>query len=264
MLVYVFSYDRPMQLEAALRSFREFSRGHHRIVVNYVTSRKDIKDLYAQHVLKSVECVERQNLNMEIKTVLENEEFVMFLHDDFVFYEHFDPEDFIPFLTQTDTYVSAPLHIGTNITHIRDMLVPPHELREQVGPTDLRQEAENLLSWSWMPPMYSEYHYPTPLAATVFRTDLLLQKWGYVLNYATPNEVEIDITNHSWPPRMLSYSQSVCYQIMDSQICKDRGILDMRVDQFKRGYRIDTEALNRAIGVPNACAFVHDIFLRRD
>lgn len=263
MLVYVFSYDRPLQLEAALRSFKEFSKGQHRIVVNYATSREDIRALYLQNVLESVEYVQRGNLNIEVKSALEHDEFIMFLHDDFVFYRSFDPTDFVPYLTHMDTYVSAPLHIGTNITHIRDMLVPPHELREQVGPTDLRQELGDILSWWWMPQMYSEYHYPTPLAATVFRTELLLRNWGYVLNYGTPNEIEIDLTNHDWPPRMLSYTQSVCYQVMDNQICKDRAELDKRIEQFRQGYRIDTKTLSDSVGIPNACAFVHDIPLRR-
>lgn len=265
MLVYMFSYDRPLQLEAALRSFKEFSKGQHRIVVNYATSREDVNDLYLSTILEhGVTYEQRDRLDTDVQHAMEQEEFIMFLHDDFVFYRPFNPEDFIPFLTQMDTYISAPLHLGVNVTHIRDMLVPPHNLREQIGPTDLRQESADILSWSWMPHLYSEYHYPTPLAATVFRAELLLRNWGYVRNYATPNELEIDLTNHDWPPRMLSYAWSVCYQVMDNQICKDRVELDKRIEQFRQGYRIDTKALSDSVGIPNACAFVHDIPLRRD
>ena len=264
MLIYVFSYDRPLQLEACLRTFRQFSTKDRRIVVNCATSQAAIKDLYLAHACQDTTYfVDRMELNVEVKAAIEKEEFVMFLHDDLIFYKAFNPDDFMSLLTQTDSYVSAPLHLGNNITHLRDMLVPPHDLREQARPADPQQEAENVLSWSWLPLQYSDFYYPIPLCSTVYRTELLLQRWNCVpLDCSTPNQIEISLTNHPWPLRMLSYNQSVCYQIMDNQICKDRGILDIRIEQFERGCRIDTEALNGSVGIPKACAFVHPMPLR--
>jgi hypothetical protein len=210
-----------------------------------------------------VDIVQRKNLNAEVKAALESEEYIMFLHDDLIFYDYFSLDEFIPFLRQIDTYVSATLHLGFNVTHIRDMLIPPHELREQERPCDVRAESENILSWGWNIPVYSDYFYPIPLCSTVYKTEMLLKKWDYVpLDCATPNEIEISLNSHAWPQRMLSYKQSVCYQIMDNQVYKDRGILDQRMTQFDQGHIIDVEALNAAVGLPKACAFEHPIFLK--
>ena len=262
--VLVFSYDRPMQLDAYLRSLQVYTSGNYAVYVLYRASTDDFERAYQEvkkdytHVLfvrqtldqsgkedKKEDKNDFKNLTLRLSFEISQAPYIMYAVDDIISTDFFHLDDCIQALEKERAYAFY-LRMGKNITqshasgHNTDHPLPPLEITPQ-----------GFLSWQFSTGIL-EWAYPNTLDMAIYRKadiEQLVRR----LHFTSPNTFEglwASTADHS--KKALSYQKSKIVNIPDNKVQEDGQTPHMNahtarqlLDMFNQGLRIDIAPLHK-------------------
>ena len=259
-IAIVFSKDRPLQLDATLRSFAIHCRDSDRVPVSvlYTTSSSEQQALYhrlqAEH--PTVAFVHENSFKADLLRLLDSAQYVLFLVDDSIFVRGFAIGEVIAELDRHPAALGFSLRLGRNTTYCY-----PHARSQKTPP--FRPVGAAMFTYDW-PTAELDFGYPLEVSSSVYRlADLfpLLRS----LAYTNPNTLEALLaaqaigfaTSH---PALLCYSESIAFsapinRVQDTCINRAGAKQDYSAatlaQMFAQGRRLDM--LAHSGFTPNAC-----------
>jgi glycosyltransferase involved in cell wall biosynthesis len=256
----IFSKDRPLQLDATLRSFY-----HHcsdaqnvQLYVLYTTTTGRMRWLYRQLIREypRVAFVRESDFRRDLLTLLGNFEHVLFLVDDSIFAQPFALGDILDALQSHPDAIGFSLRLGRNTTYCYSLD------RKQALP-ELQELNNGFLKFSWLDAP-CDFGYPLELSSSAYRVEdirPLLEE----LSFENPNTLEDAmsrnlaklITSH---PSLLCSAKSLSFCIpinLVQKTCLNRAghhddyMPEKLAQLFAEGCRLDIAALDGYI--PKAC-----------
>lgn len=239
----VFSKDRPMQLDACVRSIRRFAPYDGPVFVLYKASTSDFADAYRIVAAEApAELVpQSKDFRLDVCDLIDaNEEHTVFHTDDDVF---FSPSAAVPLPTDAVACFSFRLGRNTTYSHPID--------RTQVVPDFIG--ADGVLAWDWTR-AHHDFGYPLSLDGHVMPTRFLRSLLGRI-RFTNPNELEEELTFKRYlaPRWMMSFSQSCLVSIpvnivSETHVNRAGGNSDLSPEalnaRFLSGERIDLDAMD--------------------
>jgi glycosyltransferase involved in cell wall biosynthesis len=267
----VFSKDRPLQLDATLKS----------IQLNLATGEAaDIHVLYrastpryaagyrvltAQHPRATLHV--EADFKRDLTGLLNRSPHVLFLVDDTIFVAEFSLATAIDALARDPSLIGFSYRLGRNTTYCYTLDRPQRRPAfEELG--------SGVLAFDWTQAEY-DFGYPLELSSSLYRTaDLLPQLQS--LEYRDPNTLEAALWKHihtfrEKQPRLASYEQSVAVSVPANMVqtaWKNRAdsnpalTAEALAHAFARGDRLDVGHYRGL--VPNACHQELEFAFERD
>ncbi len=169
MILVVFSKDRPLQLEAALSSFRRHCQDGEfvKVKVLYKADSSRMLSLYRQVAREhpAVDFVREGDFRRDLLLLLKGRDHIGFVVDDTVFVRRFSMREVVAALeTNTDT-LGFSLRLGGNTTYCYSLD------RAQKLPEFQCQEGVCKFRW---PSAECDFGYPLELSSSVYRAQQLM------------------------------------------------------------------------------------------
>ena len=211
LLGILFSKDRPLQLDAALRSLRLHCRdaGEASLKVLYAASDADQESLYEQLAREhpTVGFVREQDFKPDLLRLLGPAELVLFLVDDTLFVRDFALGDIREVLEADPSVLGFSLRLGRNTTYCysfdKPQALPPF--------TSARP---GVVQYAWADAQW-DFGYPLEISSSVYRTRDVLPLIRE-LKFTNPNTLEHGLCQCAERFRpglgcLLCYEQSVAF-----------------------------------------------------
>jgi glycosyltransferase involved in cell wall biosynthesis len=237
----VFSRDRAMQLDAFLRSLRQYVGSlYGRVSVLYCASSPAYAAGYAELLPAYRDIVWREEdaFAEDLRALVSDCRWTVFHTDDDVFFR--EPEA----LDVRDDEVCYSLRLGVNVDYSY-----PLDLAENL--IEPRVEGERI-SWEWRTQGPGSFSYPLAVNGHVFRTSDVAT-WLDALDYRNPNELEAALQwfNTKIPARMAAGRQSsvvsipanVVNETFENRSGSDHPAHELN-DRFLAGERIDLRQMD--------------------
>jgi glycosyltransferase involved in cell wall biosynthesis/MoaA/NifB/PqqE/SkfB family radical SAM enzyme/predicted SAM-dependent methyltransferase len=258
----IFSKDRPLQLDATIRSFL-FHCCDANIVdlkVLYTTSSAMQQELYAELIkdYPSVRFVKEQNFRNDLLSLLNSSDYILFLVDDNIFVRDFKVIDVINSLSDNSDALGFSLRLGRNTTYCYPLD------KEQRLPDIKPLEKAGQIKYDWTTAEY-DFGYPLEVSSSVYRTkDILPFISG--LPFLNPNSLEGYMAEnaHSFKianPLLLCFDRSITFCVPLNKVQNIAAANrtssnpayspENLVKIFSDGNRIDVSSYNNFS--PNAC-----------
>jgi glycosyltransferase involved in cell wall biosynthesis len=266
----IFSKDRPLQLDATLRSFKRHCQDADNISVKviYAVSSPRLLSLYRQLMLDypTVDFVREQNFRRDLLVLLKGREYVLFLVDDNVFVRDFTMADIIQALRRHPDAIGFSLRLGRNTTYC-------YAMNKSQKLPEFQTTDGATLKFHW-PDAELDFNYPLEVSSSMYRTNevaALLES----LDFKNPNTLEAAMAGSTarflkTHPYLLCPEHSLTFCIpvnMVQQVCTNRVSANPAYSAealeklFSEGQRIDVEALDGF--KPQACHQETDLKLFR-
>ncbi|WP_136514980.1 glycosyltransferase [Geomonas edaphica] len=262
MLVIIFSKDRPLQLEATLRSLsarcREFDRLDVRVIFKSTSELFDAGyRVLQQGGFRNVAWIAERDFRGEVISLLEQGEYVLWLVDDNIFVRDFSIEPIVAALASTPSALGFSLRLGENTTYC-------YSLDKAQRLPEFSEPQEGICLYDWREAEH-DFGYPLEVSSSVYRTSDILP-FLRSFPFSGPNALEsrmAERTAHfrASHPHLFCFKRSVtfCNPVNKVQsICadnragsKDELSAEQLAQRFLTGYRIDSECFHGF--VPNAC-----------
>lgn len=259
--VIVFSKDRPLQLDATLRSLRATCAAPDAVQVKviHVASTPRLAELYARVAAENpwAELVPERGFRETLLAAARGAGLLGFVVDDCLFVRPWDPAPIAAVLASHAEVIGASLRLGRNTAHCymldRPQRVPP-----------LLPLGGGLLALEW-PVAEHDFGYPLELSSSLYRaSDLvpLLER----LPYRNPNELELALATvareafATTRPVLLCPERSAAFcaplNVVQTTFANRNGARpehspEALADRYERGERIDVDALRGY--TPRAC-----------
>jgi hypothetical protein len=242
----VFSMDRPLQLEALLRSISKTVEGLSRLIVLYKASDERFASAYEEVIAlhggadrrfaREVDAKPFKEALLEILEALEQER-VFFLVDDIVFMKDTDLSAFDPF--DLRRFVPS-LRLGSSISY-------SYNLGKSQAKPRFRPRRGGLLSWRWARGDI-DWGYPLSLDGNMFDTQETLEILRS-LSFRSPNTLEAamqDAIGRFLSRRGLCFEAPrivniPCNRVQNDFANRHSDLADpvQLLDAWKRGFRAD-------------------------
>jgi len=256
----IFSKDRPLQLNGALRSWKRHCRdaGTIPVKVLYKASTSRMMSLYRRLMQEHPEAdfVQEGNFRRDLLMLLRGRDCVLFAVDDTVFVQDFAVADLAGTLQSHPDALGFSLRLGRNTTQCYSMnhAQPLPEFESLPGGT---------LKYSWPGAQY-DFGYPLELSSSLYRIKDLLPLLEQ-LAFTNPNTLEEALSAHAGRfleshPFLLCQGHSLAFSIPANrvqQVCHNRAggnpaySAETLAALFAGGQRIEMEAFDGF--VPAAC-----------
>jgi len=256
----VFSKDRAMQLDAALRSLRLRCRDAYLLAttVLYAVSNDTHARHYAQLAQEhpDVRFVKEKDFRSDLLSLIRPTGFLLLLVDDNTFVRNFSLEDAIGQLQATPQALAFSLRLGRNTIYC-------YSFAKYQKLPKFNQVSKGVLSFDWTTGE-RDFGYPFDVSSTIYRASDLLPHIERI-QFSNPNTLEgkldgikreIDGKN-----TLLCFEQSVtfCNPINKVQCVLPNNRSGKRkryapsnlAEMFERGYRINIESFSNF--VPKSC-----------
>jgi len=259
-VVLVFSKDRAMQLEGLLASLFLHCREQEeiKIIVLYTCSHEETKGKYKE-IMENYPRVlfwEELNFFIQVRDVLKQSPFVLFLVDDTLWVGDFSPSVLKSLLSTSPQAAGISLRLGKNITYCYPLDRP------QALPFCITQR-EGFLLYDWLSASL-DFAYPLEVSSSCYRTQDILAVLQESV-FKNPNELEGLLANfvvRLLPDKRLLFcpEQSLAFSVPVNRVqnaVSNRFSYqpDYEVDKldvkFAEGWRIDVEKLSGF--VPQSC-----------
>jgi len=250
--IIVFSKDRPLQLDACLRSLylrcRDWgSMQLSALVRPSLESFRFYRQLEREHPALSL--VAEQDFAADLLRLLAETDYVLFMVDDCVCYRDFDLSAAVNALERDETFIGFSLRLGRNITDSylfgRGLTLPP-----VISDTGL-----GVIFWRW-PGADEAWGYPLEISSSLYRVRDLLPIIAEA-KPATPNALETALYNRcegfaASRPLLASFDQSAAYDIQlnrsnttHANKCSNdpRTSIAALLQRYEEGYRADVSQL---------------------
>jgi hypothetical protein len=257
MKALAFSRDRPMQLDALLRSLSMHSTEELGVDVLCKFTSKRTLDAYTV-ALNQPHCARvnfhaEQDFEADVRRLLARAgEHALFLVDDTVFVRRWEPSLCATAMTRGPGAIGVSLRLGDNATycypHARAQPIPDRgPLPDDIG--------TGLWAHHW-PGADGDFGYPLELSSSVYRTaDILAALEG--VSFTNPNTLEATLAARapmfaSARPWLMSYETSVAFSVPANRVQNTYAnragsnpelSAEALLQAWEDGYRIDVEAL---------------------
>ena len=178
MIVLVFSKDRPMQLDATLRSFARHCGAQPDVRVLYRASTHPMSELYeiVQREHPSVEFVLETDFRIQVIEILNQTRHILFVVDDAIFVRPFPLGRLAVALYADEAIVGVSLRLGKNTTYCYplgiDQGVPP-----MVPESDMAAVYSVLYRFSHLGKA-GDFGYPLEVSSSLYRSKDVLRWLG--------------------------------------------------------------------------------------
>ncbi|MBF0227514.1 MAG: glycosyltransferase [Desulfobacterales bacterium] len=186
----IFSKDRPMQLDAVIRSFfHNYSDNDCvKIKVIYKASNSFYENLYEKikSNFNTIEFIKESNFKRQIISIIGSYRFVLFLVDDNIFVRKFSLIQAVDYLKNEPSVLGFSLRLGKNIkfSYMAEI--------NQTQPFFIKN-AKNILKFNWTESEH-DFGYPIELSSSIYRVyDIFLLL--NVINFNTPNTLESQLNS---------------------------------------------------------------------
>jgi GT2 family glycosyltransferase/Flp pilus assembly protein TadD len=264
MLAIIFSKDRPLQLDATLRSFMRHCLDFHRISVRiivkasseiYGQAYQSLEKEYASYA--NISLIAETDFRQQVLHLLRSDEYILWLVDDDIFVRNFTLADCQQLLEVNQDVLGYSLRLGENTTYCY-MLDKPQAL------PPFNKITDTTYSYYWSN-AECDFGYPLEVASSLYRTcDLspLLES----INFFNPNSLEGKMAAHAayfntTLPRLLCPIKSITFSTPINKVhttaaenrAGNSALLssDALLDNFLKGKRIDVATFDGF--TPNAC-----------
>jgi hypothetical protein len=244
----VFSFDRPMQLDATLTSMRRHVGDAYGLVtVLYRSSSRRFAAGYviARETHPDVEWLEERDFRSDLLSIVDTEGLVVFHTDDDVFFAEVEP------FTLHEDEVCFSFRLGLNVSYSYALDRPEH--------VDLPIIRDDRLSWAWRSQPAGSFSYPLAVNGHVLRASEL-RPLIETIPFSDPNELEsgLHARREGARPRMASFTTSrvlsIPANVVTRSIRNRHGGLHTPAElneRFLAGERIATERM--AFGAVTSC-----------
>lgn len=257
----VFSKDRPLQLDAALRSFFLHCQDADTLKLNVLYTISDMvqQELYAGLISEytSVTFIKEQDFRKDLLSLLSGPDYILFLVDDNIFVRDFSIADVIKSLSDHPDALGFSLRLGSNTTYCysrnKNQKLPEFQIIKN-----------NILKYNWTSEEY-DFGYPLEVSSSVYRASEIVP-FINGLPFYNPNSLEglMSVNRAMFKdnrPFLLCFNLSATFcaplnKVQDT--CAGNRASDKPeystvnlTKNFSEGYRIDVSAYNNFL--PNAC-----------
>ncbi|WP_209125699.1 hypothetical protein [Alkalihalobacillus sp. BA299] len=267
----IFSKDRPMQLEACLRSFYLHCQDYNQVnlMVLYITSNHEFESQYEQLIKQypNVTFIKEVNFKQQLLSCIRDYANTLFLVDDTLFVRSFLIQNLNGCLIQHQDALGFSLRLGENTTYCY-MLDKPQKLPRFI------ENEHNVFKYNWTIAEY-DFQYSLEVSSSLYRnTDIipLLQKSPF----QNPNSLEAQLSGQRktflnnrkfllCPKHSISFSAPI--NLVQNQFKGNRvgGKKQYSANElsrlFKEGYRIDVDCYINYL--PSACHEEVDLHLKK-
>ena len=256
----IFSKDRPLQLDATLRSFSLHATGTagFRMAVLYKASSSRMEALYRQvrREHPGTWFVREHDFRQDLLALLQGHAQVLFLVDDCVFVRATPLDEISALLDADPQAIGFSLRLGENTTYCYTMD------REQRPPTFSRPRGD-VLRFEW-PGAELDFGYPLEVSSSLYRTRDILPLLS-TLEFRNPNTLESQMAIaasrfRTSRPVLLSPARSLAFclpvnrvqDIYDNRAgMKNAQPAEELASRYRAGARLDVGALSGH--VPRSC-----------
>jgi hypothetical protein len=267
--VIVFSKDRPLQLDAALRSMRDTCRDPERLDIRVIAVASDDATALAYATLSRelpyATIVPERGFKPTLVESLRNSRHVLFVVDDTLFVRDWSAGDALDALNADPDALGVSLRLGLNTTYCYSLDA------EQAAPP-MTRASDAWVSYAWESAEH-DFGYSLEVSTSIYRTSDL---WPLIEqgNYTSPNSFEQMLASARpaagrHRPRLLCAPISIAFcapmnRVQETHQNRHSGREELSAaalrDLFVAGRRIDTDAM---LGfVPLACHQEIDLPLR--
>ena len=263
-IVIVFSKDRPMQLDAMLRSFMlhclDFQRLSIRIIFKasnklYGQAYQSLEMQYSPFA--NITLIPENDFRRQVLHLLKSDEYVLWLVDDNIFFQSFKLIDFQQLLESNQDALGYSLRLGANTTYC-------YPLNKQQATPDFQHVSGTACKYRWST-AECDFGYPLEVSSSLYRTRDLLPLLESI-NFSNPNSLEEEMvaraTNfRTTMPYLLCPIKSItfCNPINKVQTaaaenrsgCSALLSSESLLNDFMKGKRINVAAFDGF--TPNAC-----------
>jgi len=258
--VIIFSKDRPLQLDATLRSllWSSYDAASLRVQVLYRASDARMEALYRRLAGEhpGIELVPEEGFQRTLARMLEGVEHVLFAVDDCLFVRRWNAAECCALLDRTPAAIGVSLRLGRNTTYCYPLD------RTQPLPTFLPLQP-GIVTFDWTSAA-DDFGYPLELSSSVYRTADVAPLLR-TLSYRNPNELESGLAARARElaarrPLLLCHERSVAFctpvNVVQSThgnrvgTCADHSP-EALAQAYAGGRRIDVDALRGYL--PRGC-----------
>jgi glycosyltransferase involved in cell wall biosynthesis len=263
-LVLIFSKDRPLQLDATLRSFMihclDFDRQSVRILVRasnerYGEAYHSLEKEYSSY--SNIALIAETEFRQQVVHLLRHASYVLWLVDDNLFVRDFSLHFCREMLAKEPDALGYSLRLGKNTTYCYslDLPQPPPEFTELPG-------AACLFDWTCAA---HDFGYPLEISSSLYRTGELLPLLE-ALFFRNPNSLEAEMAGRTSCftatfPKLLCSELSVAFCNPINKVQNISGqnrsgdtpelATESLLESYLKGKRVDVAAY--AGFIPNAC-----------
>lgn len=260
MVCVVFSKDRPLQLDATLRSLKLNCDDPGRLAIRVLcaTSRPYFSALYRVLAYEHKEVVfkREKRFKPDLVGLVEGSAHVMFLVDDTLVVNPLSLARTNQVLDEDPACLGFSLRLGRNTTHCYSRDKPQRlPAFEELG--------SGLLKFDWTEAEH-DFGYPIEVSSSIYRTSQILPML-MELEYRNPNTLESALARHAESfrgtrPRLACHARSVAFSVPANLVqtaWKNRVdsnpalTAEALADAYSRGQRLDVEQYRGFIA--NAC-----------
>ncbi len=264
MIAVVFSKDRPLQLDATLRSFilhcKDFS--DHDVKVIYKTSADHYQRLYDILIQEysgktNIEFKPEKDFKSDVLATILSYEHVLWLVDDNIFVNDFSLKYLANTFKEHNDALGLSLRLGKNTTYC-------YPLNKNQTLPQFTMISSEILKYDWRSADL-DFNYPLEVSSSIYRTSdmltLLLK-----INFKNPNSLEREMAANSkyfveLYPNLLCMEKSLtfCNPINKVQVeaidNRSSELTDYSAEnlalKYEEGFRVDIDSYNGFL--PNAC-----------
>jgi glycosyltransferase involved in cell wall biosynthesis len=256
-----FSKDRPMQLDASLKSFLRNCLSSHKVnlKVIYKCSNERFENQYKLLISEyhnNVEFIKENNFKIDVLEQLRGSDFVIFCVDDTIFTHRFSLDDIIVALEKYPDAIGFSLRLGMNTIYC-------YPLKKYQRLPNFEHLENDILELNWVN-AEADFGYPLELSSSVYRTKDIFNLIES-LSFVNPNTLEAQLEQsksifYRSKPNLLCFKVSVAFSVplnlvqtaWRNRVSNNENYSpDKLLELFENGFRIDIEQLQGFI--PNAC-----------
>ncbi len=260
MTILFFSKDRPLQLDAALRSWNRHRRDAATtpLSVLFHASTSRLSSLYRrlrdEH--PAVDFVRERDFRRDLLVLLRGQDYILFVVDDTMFVRDFTVADIASSLDRHPEALGYSLRLGRNTTYC-------YSMNNAQKPPDFEALEDGVLKWRWPEASY-DFGYPLELSSSLYRGKEILPLLEQ-LEFKNPNILEDAMSRNTGRfreshPFLLCPEKSAAFSIPANkvqEVCENRVGSSAALSAqnlaalFAQGQRIATETFDAF--VPQAC-----------
>ncbi len=262
--VIVFSKDRPLQLDAMLRSLILHCLDFHRLSVRIIV--KASNELYGQAYQSlekeylsctNITLIPETDFRQQVLHLLEKSEYVLWLVDDNMFVRYFTLSDCQKLLEDNHDALGYSLRLGGNTTYC-------YALDKQQAIPSFNMLSENTCKYNWTTAEY-DFGYPLEVSSSLYRSRDILPLL-MTFDFYDPNSLEAEMASRASCfkdvlPCLLCPIESIAFcnpinKVQNTAADNRAGespelSADSLLCHFLRGERIDVFAFDGF--TPNSC-----------
>jgi glycosyltransferase involved in cell wall biosynthesis len=262
-IVLIFSKDRALQLDAALRSLLLHCKDADStlLLVLFTASTPVHAAQYSQlaeeyQLYPFLQFVRERDFRSDVLALLAPYDYVLFVVDDNMFVRDFRLSGVIESLQKNRDALGFSLRLGENTTYC-------YPVDQEQRLPEFQAARQGILTWNWTTAEL-DFGYPLEVSSSVYRTDDIMPFLS-MLSFNNPNTLEERMSSHNSAfrnekPFLLCFEQSAtfCAPLNIVQTAwpnRASAKLEYNPDSlarlFRKGYRIDISAYDDFL--PKAC-----------